>query len=96
MSPSIVKSPERVRPPGVKIIQRLDTPEATSRAFAISHRENLIFHNCDTIKFAKKGHFLELCLHVPVRLLRMLNANLLECEKSMVKIPSFHRSPLLW
>ena len=47
---------------------------------------------CDVMKFAEMGHLREVCLDLPVSLLRVLHAKWLECEKSMELMASFHRS----
>ena len=44
------------------------------------------------MEFAETGHLLEMCLDLPVSLLKVLYAKQLECEKSMESMASFHHS----
>jgi len=54
------------------------------------------FTSCEAMKFAETGHRRKECSNVSVRLLMVLHALRLECEKSMELTASSHRSWLFW
>ena len=74
---------------------RTPTSEATNRADSWS-LTGLFLTTCDAMEFAEMGHLQEVCLNLPVNLLRVLHAKRLECEKSMELMASFYHSRLHW
>ena len=70
----------------------LDTFEATSPVDSLSLTGKiLLLTTCDTMEFAEMVHC-EVCIDLPVSLLRLLHAKQLECTKSMKLMASFHCS----
>ena len=60
----------------------LDTSEATSRADSLSLTgKTLFFTTCDMMEFVETGHLQEVCLDLPVSLLRAIHAKHQELEK---------------
>ena len=80
---------------GVKTLQRLDTSEAMSQANSLTWKIPFLT-TCDAMEFPETGYMWEVCLDLPVSVLRVLHAKRLECEKSMESMASFHHSRLHW
>ena len=68
----------------------MDTSEATNQADSRHVTGKIPFPtNCNAMEFAEMGHLHEVCLDLPVNLLRVLHAKKLECEKSIKSMSSF-------